>query len=292
VTVAFWDEAAPGLPVGTPIAALSIAGSDPSGGAGIQADLKTFGALGAYGMAVVTALTVQNTRHVARVEPVAAQLLAEQLQALIDDIRIDTVKIGMLATEENIVVVRDALQGPLRGRPIVLDPVLVSSSGTRLLDAAAVAALRTLLPLVDVVTPNLAEAVALTGFAARESLAGMRKQAHALRALGAARVLVTGGDLPGDAVDVWVDEAGERVFTARRVRTPNTHGTGCALSSALAALRPLRPDWQATVADAKHWLTGALRAADGLVIGEGVGPVHHFHASPERGLVIAKEVPA
>lgn len=131
MTVAFRDEAAPDHTVRLPVAALSIAGSDPSGGVGTQADLKTFGALGAHGMAVVTALTVQNTRDVTRVEPVASGLLAGQLQAVVDDLRIDTVKIGMLGTEENILTVPDALQGPLRARPIVLDPVLVSTSGSR-----------------------------------------------------------------------------------------------------------------------------------------------------------------
>lgn len=273
---------------GRPPVALSIAGSDPSGGAGIQADLKTFSALGAYGTCVITALTAQNTRGVTGVWQVPVEFVARQLETLLDDVRIDAVKIGMLAGAELADMVGSFVRrAPLAGLPIVLDPVMVATSGDRLLDEDAVTAVRELMPAVALVTPNLPEAAILTGLPESTDLEGMRTQAAALRELGAARVLLKGGhgsngsETRGpDAVDLWLDDDGELVLRAMRVPTDNTHGTGCTLSSALAALRPRHTDWRAAAVEAKAWLTAALRSADVLDIGHGHGPVHHFHESP------------
>lgn len=265
-----------------PPVALSIAGSDPSGGAGIQADLKTFSALGAYGTCVITALTAQNTRQVTGVHAVPTTFVAEQLDTLLADVRIDAVKVGMLSSAELARTVGRylATDGPLAGRHIVLDPVMVATNGARLLDDDAVDEVRSLLSLADVITPNLQEAAVLTGTPAATTTDGMREQAQRLLGMGARRVLLKGGHLSDtdDAVDVWVSPEGERVLSTPRVPTTNTHGTGCTLSSALAALRPARRDWITTVSDAKLWLTEALRYADHLDIGSGPGPVHHFYA--------------
>ena len=266
-----------------PPVALSIAGSDPSGGAGIQADLKTFSALGAYGTTVITALTAQNTRGVTGVHVVPPDFVAQQLDTLAEDVRIDAIKIGMLATAELAGVVGEFLTQQARSaRPyVVLDPVMVATSGDRLLDESAVAAVRELLPLADLVTPNVAEAAVLLDTEPARDLEALAAQAHALVAAGARRVLAKGGHGMPDATDVLADETAEAgaivTFVGRRVDTQNTHGTGCSLSSALAAMRPQRDSWPATIRDAKDWLTGALAAADTLDIGSGHGPVHHFY---------------
>ena len=266
-----------------PPVALSIAGSDPSGGAGIQADLKTFSALGAYGTTAITALTAQNTRGVTGVHVVPPDFVAQQLATLAEDVRIDAIKIGMLATAELAGVVGEFLTQQARSaRPyVVLDPVMVATSGDRLLDESAVAAVRELLPLADLVTPNVAEAAVLLDTEPARDLEALAAQAHALVAAGARRVLAKGGHGMPDATDVLADETAEAgaivTFVGRRVDTQNTHGTGCSLSSALAAMRPQRDSWPATIRDAKDWLTGALAAADTLDIGSGHGPVHHFY---------------
>lgn len=279
---------------GAPPVALSIAGSDPSGGAGIQADLKTFSALGAYGTCVITALTAQNTRGVTGVHVVPPDFVTAQLDTLVDDVRIDAIKIGMLAGAPIAQVVGDFLRrlppvGSQMPRPhVVLDPVMVATSGDRLLDADAESAIRDLLPLVDLVTPNVPEAAVLLGVEQAGDLETMTGQARALIDAGAHRVLVKGGHGVQDATDVLADgtvtEAGSdesaeiAVFAGKRIETTNTHGTGCTLSSALAALRPQRATWVDTVGEAKAWLSGALAAADSLHVGSGHGPVHHFHA--------------
>jgi hydroxymethylpyrimidine/phosphomethylpyrimidine kinase len=259
---------------------LSIAGSDPSGGAGIQADLKTFSALGGYGMSVLTGLTAQNTRGVRSVFAVPAAFVTEQLTAVFEDVRVDAVKIGMLATAEVVDAVAAVLA---RFRPpfIVLDPVMVAKSGDRLLDPPAVAHLRDrLLPLVDLATPNLPEAADLLGVAEARDEAAMREQVAALRKLGPA-VLLKGGHLAGpecpDLYAAGTDTEPVRLCAAR-VLTTNDHGTGCTLSASIAALRPQHADWLPAIAAAKAYLTGALAAADRLTVGSGHGPVHHFHA--------------
>ena len=263
---------------GRPPVALTIAGSDPSGGAGIQADLKTFSALGAYGTSVLVALTAQSTQGVTGVHVVPPEFVTRQLDTLAADVRIDAVKIGMLASA----AVADAVAAFLQRQAcdvVVLDPVMVATSGDRLLADDAVEAVRRLLPLASVVTPNLAEAATLLQEPVATSVEEMVAQAHRLRAAGAVRVLLKGGHLAdGDeAVDVLVGPEGVRLLAGPRIHTTNTHGTGCSLSSALAALRPQRTDWEETARDAKAWLTGALAAADSLEIGQGHGPVHHFH---------------
>ena len=265
--------------------ALTIAGSDPSGGAGIQADLKTFSALGAYGTSVITALTAQATTGVTGVHEVPVEFVRAQLDTLLADVRIDAVKIGMLSSAGLAAAVGEYLRGPLADKVRVLDPVMVATSGSRLLADDAVDAVRALLPAADVITPNLPEAAVLTGRDHATTVAGVREQARLLRdEFGAARVLIKGGHLQDtpDAVDLWLDEEGEELYVVPRVPTTNTHGTGCTLSSALAALRPRHPDWRSTVAEAKGWLTLALRRADELDIGAGAGPVHHFHEDERR----------
>ena len=265
-----------------PPVALTIAGSDPSGGAGIQADLKSFSALGAYGMSVIVALTAQSTTGVTGVLAVPADFVRLQLDTVAADIRIDAVKVGMLGTAELADAVAsglDALRATNPDLPIVVDPVMVATSGSRLLADDAVEAVRRVLTRASLATPNLPEAAALLGEPEASDLDAMIAQAVALRALGPRRVLVKGGHgHPDEATDVFVDADGAvHELRGRRVPTTNTHGTGCSLSSAIAALVPQRASWLDAVTDAKDWLTGALEHADSLDIGSGPGPVHHFH---------------
>ena len=258
---------------------LTIAGSDPSGGAGIQADLKTFSALGGYGMSVLTGLTAQNTRGVRSVHAVPASFVTEQLDAVFDDVRVDAVKIGMLATADVIDAVASVLAAR-RPRYVVLDPVMVAKSGDRLLAADAADHLRdVLLPRVDLITPNLPEAADLLGLAEARGEDEMRTQLDELRKLAPA-VLLKGGHLTGaECPDLFALGSDEPVrLVAPRVETTNDHGTGCTLSAAIATLRPQRDGWLAAVSDAKAYLTGALAAAGRLDVGGGHGPVHHFHA--------------
>lgn len=268
------DPAVPHIPN-----VVSIAGVDPSGGAGVLADIKTFSALGAYGCGVIAALTAQNTRQVTGIEPVSPGFLRLQIDTLFEDVRIDAVKIGMLGTAELVNVAADALR---RHRPrfVVLDPVMVAKSGDRLLRADAVAALRDrLLPLATVVTPNLPEAGDLLGREIDDSSESMRAAARDLRHLGPGHALVKGGHGQGATlVDVLDD--GETVIElpAARVATRNTHGTGCTFSSAIAALLPQRPTVAQAVRDAHAYVAAAIRASDLLSVGHGHGPLHHFHA--------------
>ncbi|MBT9382986.1 bifunctional hydroxymethylpyrimidine kinase/phosphomethylpyrimidine kinase [Pseudooceanicola sp. CBS1P-1] len=257
---------------------LSIAGSDASGGAGIQADLKAIGANGGYGMSVITALTAQNTQGVRAVALTDLAMIRAQMQAIRDDIRIDAVKIGMLGSPEIVLLVAELLAG--LDCPVVLDPVMVAKGGDRLLAAEAVAALRShLLPRASVITPNLPEAADLLDTAEADSPAQMQAQARALLALGPRAVLLKGGHLPGGACpDLLVDADGQQTFEAPRIATANTHGTGCTLSSALATqLGHGLPLARATAA-AKAYITAAIAGADRLRVGHGHGPVHHFHA--------------
>lgn len=271
-----------------PPAVLSIAGSDPSGGAGIQADLKTFSALGAYGMAAMTALTAQNTRGVSGIHVVPAQFVIDQVEAILDDVRVDAIKIGMLADADVARAVGELLARLASGDAapyVVLDPVMVATSGDRLLGEDATAAVRELMPHTSVVTPNLPELAVLLDAAPARSLEELRGQAEALRAAGAPRVFAKGSHLTSDPVladddvcDVFADAGGAVDLHGRRHDVSTTHGTGCTLSSALAALRPRRDDWATTCVDAKAWLTDAIAAGPSLQIGHGHGPVHHFHA--------------
>ncbi len=235
---------------------LSIAGSDPSGGAGIQADLKTFAALGCYGMAAITALTAQNTKGVSGFEAVSADFVRKQIEMVFEDISVDAVKIGMTANAEIILAIAECLR---RYKPahIVLDPVMVATSGDTLISDDAIAVLKSeLVPLASLVTPNKAEAKILGDVDVP--------------------VLLKGGHDDGDqAVDILVVGGQRYEFSAPRVDTKNTHGTGCTLSSATAAYLAMGEDLQSAIQSAKTYLTGALQHADELGVGLGHGPVHH-----------------
>jgi hydroxymethylpyrimidine/phosphomethylpyrimidine kinase len=256
---------------------LSIAGVDPSGGAGIAADLKTFAALGAYGMAAVTAVTVQNTRGVRGFTLMEPAFVADQIEAVFDDIRVDAVKIGMVGSAAIAAAIAEVLRRH-GARHIVLDPVMVAKGGDALLTADAVAAIRErLAPLAEVVTPNLPEAAVLLGAAEPHDLDGMKAMAHALLRLGPASVLLKGGHLDGpDSADVYCDGETMEVLTAPRLATKNTHGTGCTLSSAIAALLPSHPRIEA-IRLAKEYVTRAIRGADRLDVGSGHGPLNHAY---------------
>ncbi len=260
---------------------LSIAGSDPSGGAGIQADIKAISARGGYAMAVLTALTAQNTRGVHGVQMVAPEFVADQIAAIRADIAVHAVKIGMLGTAGIIAAVARALDG--LDAPIVLDPVMVAKGGARLLAPEAVAALHdTLLPMATVLTPNLPEAADLLGTTPATSLDQMAAQADALRALGARAVLIKGGHMDGpESVDLLVSEGSTTALPGPRHATRNTHGTGCSLSSALACELGHGHPLPLAARRAKDWLSGAIAAADTLRVGGGQGPVHHFHTRQE-----------
>lgn len=259
--------------------AVTIAGSDSGGGAGIQADLKTFSALGVYGASVVTALTAQNTVGVQGVHDIPAEFVRQQIDSVFSDLAVNAVKIGMLSVPATIEAVAAGLDAH-SVKKIVLDPVMVAASGDLLLQPEAISVLRErLLPMADLITPNLPEAAALLGCDEADNEAAMLTQAKALVGMGAKAVLIKGGHGAGaESVDLMLSEEGEVWLPARRVDTQNTHGTGCTLSSAITAglARELAlPD---AVQAAKSYVTAAIEAADQLSIGSGHGPVHHFHA--------------
>lgn len=261
--------------------ALTIAGSDSGGGAGIQADLKTFAALGVYGASAIAALTAQNTLGVQAIHDVPAEFVAAQIESVFADLPVAAVKIGMLSRGSVIEAVADALAPRAAEVAIVLDPVMVSTSGHRLIADEAVEILRRrLMPLADLVTPNLPEAAALLGepVAATENAAVA--QARRLLALGARAVLIKGGHAEGsESVDHLVTASGTlRRFATARIATRNTHGTGCTLSSAVAAGLAKGMPLSEAAAAAKAYVTAAIDAADALAIGRGNGPLHHFHA--------------
>ena len=259
--------------------ALTIAGSDSGGGAGIQADLKAFSALGVYGCSVVTALTAQNTLGVQGIHGVDPDFVRRQMDSVLGDLAVDAVKIGMLGTPETVAAVAAGLRtwNPPR---VVLDPVMVAKGGDRLLRDEAVAALRDrLLPLAYLITPNLPEAGALLGEPPPGDRAGMLAAAQRLAALGPANVLLKGGHLGGGASPDLLLADGRAIWLeAARIETRHTHGTGCTLSSAIAALLARGLPLADAVAAAKRWLSGAIAAGTGLGVGGGIGPVHHFHA--------------
>ena len=262
---------------------LTIAGVDPSGGAGILADVKAMSALGAYACAVVAALTAQNTQGVTAVSPVNPEFVGQQIDTLFADVRIDAVKIGMLGQRPVTTIVADKLA---RWQPahIVLDPVMIAKSGDRLLEDDAAGALREqLIPQATLITPNLPEAGALLHERPVETLKEMRRVAEKLRNAmsyhGERWVLLKGGHLPGSEVTDLLHD-GDRMIElpGHRIETRNTHGTGCTLSAALAALLPRTNDVPEAARLAKQYLTEAIRQADTLQVGSGHGPVHHFHA--------------
>jgi len=258
--------------------ALTIAGSDSSGGAGIQADLKTFSALGVYGASVITALTAQNTQGVQDVHAVPPDFVAAQMRSVLADLDIRAVKIGMLANAAIVAAVAEGL-ADFKG-PVVLDPVMVATSGDPLIDAQAVETLRArLLPRADLITPNLPEAAQLADRPIARNEGEMEAQAHVILQLGAKAVLVKGGHSEGpEAVDLLVTPGGSLRLRASRIVTKNTHGTGCTLSSAIAAELAKGAALPAACHAAKAYLHGAIAASERLEIGQGHGPVHHFHA--------------
>ena len=263
----------------TPIA-LTIAGSDSGGGAGIQADLKTFSALGVYGASVVTAITAQNTRSVTAVEEVSPRMVGAQIDAVLADLRVDAVKIGMLFS---VAIVREVARR-LDGRiPVVLDPVMIAKSGDALLrDEAVDALLADLLPKATLLTPNLPEAARLLEAEPARDADEMAVQGRALIARGAGAVLMKGGHGAGPVcTDVLVVPGAPPLrLEARRIDSRNTHGTGCTLSAAIAAGLARGLPLEAAVREAHDYLQGAIGAAGSLRVGSGHGPVHHFHRSP------------
>jgi hydroxymethylpyrimidine/phosphomethylpyrimidine kinase len=261
----------------TPIA-LTIAGSDSSGGAGIQADLKTFAALGVYGASVITALTAQNTVGVRGIHQVPAEFVTAQIDAVFSDLAVGAVKIGMVAE----LAIIEAIAGGLdRWSPkhIVFDPVMVATSGDRLLADEAIDALRTkLIPLASLITPNLPEAAALLDEPIASDETAIESQGRRLLALGCQAVLIKGGHGQGsESIDYLVDADRTIVLAAPRINTANTHGTGCSLSSAIAAELAKGEDMMTAVRNAKRWISAAIEAADRFTVGHGHGPVHHFH---------------
>jgi len=262
----------------TPIA-LTIAGSDSGGGAGIQADLKTFAANGVYGTSVIAALTAQNTQGVAAIHDVPLVFVAAQLEAIFSDFDVAAVKIGMLSRAETIRVVAAELRRR-QARHIVLDPVMVATSGDRLLAEDAAGALRgDLMPLAEIVTPNLHEAAALTGKPLARNEQDMEAQARDIFAFGPRAVLIKGGHgTSEEAVDLLIDSSGAVTrFAAKRIDTKNTHGTGCTLSSAIAAHLAKGESLTDAVRAAKDYVTAAIAAADQLKVGHGHGPLNHFY---------------
>lgn len=259
--------------------ALTIAGSDSSGGAGIQADLKSFAACGAYGASVITALTAQNTQGVRAVHPVPANFVTAQIDAVFDDLKVDSVKIGMVAQADVIAAI---VAGLARWTPahVVLDPVMVATSGDRLLLPDAIDALReTLIPRAHLITPNLPEAAALLEEPIAETEAAIAEQGRRLLRFGCRAVLIKGGHGHGpESTDYLV--TAERVVSlvAPRIATKNTHGTGCSLSSSIAAYLARGDDLEAAVRAGKEFVSAAIASADRLHVGKGHGPVHHFQS--------------
>ena len=253
--------------------ALTIAGSDSGGGAGIQADLKTFSALGVFGMSAITAVTVQNTTSVLGVEEMPPDVVAGQIDAVFSDIRVDAVKIGMQFSSATIVAVAACLR---RWQPpfVVLDPVMISKSGCALMQPEANTALqRELLPIASLVTPNIPEAETITGMSIK-SRSDMEKAAAVIVALGAKAVLVKGGHSTGNADDLFFDGHDCHWLPGARINARNTHGTGCTLSSAIAAFTARGMTLLNACRQAKSYVRGAMAA--GLEVGHGCGPLHHF----------------
>jgi hydroxymethylpyrimidine/phosphomethylpyrimidine kinase len=253
---------------------MSIAGSDSGGGAGIQADIKTIAANGAYGTTVITAVTAQNTRGVIDVQEMSIELVESQINAIMADIGADAVKTGMLYSAEMILCVSKKIQEYSISK-FVLDPVMVATSGDSLLEEDAVESIkRLLIPLCSIVTPNGPEAKELTGINVRD-LDSARDAAIELVNMGAGAAVVKGGHLDGPATDVLYDGDEVRLFTTKRIDSPNTHGTGCTFASAIACGLALNKSLRDSVSVAKTYVTGGIR--NGLNLGDGHGPLNHFH---------------
>lgn len=251
---------------------LTIAGSDSCGGAGIQADLKTMDALGVYGMSVICAVTAQNTQGVTAVQDIQPEIVRAQVRAVFDDIQVDAVKIGMVSSSDIIKAIREELVH-YKAKNVVLDPVMVSKSGYYLLKEEAIAELKTLIPIADIVTPNIPEAEVLTGVKI-QTLEDMQAAATIIAQSGVKNVLIKGGHRTTDANDLLMSEGKVILLPGVRIDTPNTHGTGCTLSSAIASLLARGYGMEESVKLGKQYLTEAISHA--LTIGKGVGPVGHL----------------
>ena len=257
--------------------ALSIAGSDPSGGAGIQADLKVFSAHNIYGMAAITALTAQNTKGVSAIKTLSADFVVEQIKLVFADIRVDAVKIGMIANAEIAEAVASTLS-EVQANNIVLDPVMIAKGGAPLLAEEAMECMRDmLLPLADILTPNLPEAAALLGEPEARNREDMLGQAKALLGLGARNIYLKGGHFKSDeSPDLLLTPEAEHWLESRRINTKNTHGTGCSLSASIAAKKASGVSHIDAAVAAKKYITKAIAAADRLQVGHGHGPIYHF----------------
>ena len=263
----------------TPIV-LTIAGSDSSGGAGIQADIKAISATGSYACSVITAITAQNTQGVSSILPIPLDMVEQQLDAVFTDLNIQAVKIGMLADSDIIHLVAAKIR-QYQPQYLVIDPVMVATSGDILLQQHAITTLKTeLLPLADIITPNLPEAAALTGHDIPQSIDGMQAMISALRAINPHAVLLKGGHLENDSnsTDLLILASDVIELTTPRINTRNTHGTGCTLSSAIASYLAQGNTLEHATTLAKRYITAAITAADELTIGQGHGPVNHFFA--------------
>ena len=255
--------------------ALTIAGSDCSGGAGVQADLKTMSALGVFGMSVIVSVVAENTALVLSIEDISPKVIADQIDAVFEDIPPDAVKVGMLSTPACMEAVAAGLK-KYRPRHVVIDPVMYAKNGSPLMQESAISALRsTVLPLATLLTPNIPEAEKLAGMEI-SSEADMREAARRIQALGPQNVLVKGGHAQGEARDILLCGEDFHVFASRRIPTKNTHGTGCTLSSAIAAYLARGEALPEAVRKAKEYVTGAIEHA--LPLGHGCGPTHHFFA--------------
>ena len=255
--------------------ALTIAGSDCSGGAGIQADIKTMSAIGVFGMSVIVSVVAENTARVLSIEDISPKVIADQIDAVFEDIPPDAVKVGMLSTPACMEAVAAGLK-KYRPRHVVIDPVMYAKNGSPLMQESAISALRsTVLPLATLLTPNIPEAEKLAGMEIA-SEADMREAARRIQALGPQNVLVKGGHAQGEARDILLCGEDFHVFASRRIPTKNTHGTGCTLSSAIAAYLARGEALPEAVRKAKEYVTGAIEHA--LPLGHGCGPTHHFFA--------------
>lgn len=256
---------------------LTIAGTDPSGGAGIQADLKTFSAFGTYAMSVITAVVAQNTQGVKSFQILSPEFVAEQIDVIFQDIHVDAVKVGMLGNEHIVKIVAQKLR-EYKVQFIVVDPVMVAKSGDYLINDTAIEAMKQeLFPLATLITPNLPEACVLLNRKEPIPIEEMKEAAHQLLTMGTQWVLLKGGHLEGNkCYDVLCDAQSVHEYENERVHTKNDHGTGCTLSSAITALLPTKPLPDA-VKEAKHYLWNALTAGNQLHVGKGHGPVHHFY---------------
>ena len=255
--------------------ALTIAGSDCSGGAGIQADIKTMSAIGVFGMSVIVSVVAENTSRVISIEDVSPKVIADQIDAVFEDIQVDAVKVGMLSTPACMEAVAQKLN-QYKPAHVVIDPVMYAKNGCPLMQEDAIDTLiRTVVPLATLLTPNIPEAEKIAGMAIR-SVEDMQQAARKIAAMGAKAVLVKGGHATGDAQDILFDCTTFHSYTKKRIQTKNTHGTGCTLSSAIASYLALGESLESAVEKAKDYVTHAIE--DALDIGNGYGPTNHFFA--------------